>query len=36
MGCDQKYKIEWIEEEEQSIKFEIWNGPEQVRFRPFI
>ena len=34
LGCDKKYKIEWIEEEKQSIKFEIWNSSGQVRFRP--
>jgi len=33
LGSDRKYKIEWIEEEKQSIKFEIWNSSGQVRFR---
>ena len=27
LGLDKKNKIEWLDEENQSIKFEIWNGP---------
>ena len=36
LSCVYNYKIEWIEEEKQSIKFEIWNGPGQEKYRDFL